>query len=97
MGRPLWLQEQNSVPGSTNRFLSRFAERAYVAFAQGAEFLSRAKRVEVLPNPVRAEIFGHGEPAAMPKTTRASDWIRPTNSPSSFSEEAVEPPASTTR
>ncbi len=56
MGKPLWLQEQNSVPGSTNRFLSRFAERAYVAFAQGAEFLSRAKRVEVLPNPVREEI-----------------------------------------
>ena len=25
LGRPLWLQEQNSVPGSTNRFLSRFA------------------------------------------------------------------------
>ncbi|HKI83473.1 MAG TPA: undecaprenyldiphospho-muramoylpentapeptide beta-N-acetylglucosaminyltransferase [Candidatus Krumholzibacteria bacterium] len=57
MGRPLWLQEQNSVPGSTNRFLSRFAERAYVAFEQGAEYLGRAKHVEVLPNPVRAEIL----------------------------------------
>jgi UDP-N-acetylglucosamine--N-acetylmuramyl-(pentapeptide) pyrophosphoryl-undecaprenol N-acetylglucosamine transferase len=57
MGKPLWLQEQNSVPGSTNRFLSRFAERAYVAFEQGAQYLSRAKHVEILPNPVRAEIL----------------------------------------
>jgi UDP-N-acetylglucosamine--N-acetylmuramyl-(pentapeptide) pyrophosphoryl-undecaprenol N-acetylglucosamine transferase len=54
--RPLWLQEQNSVPGSTNRFLSRFAERAFVAFEEAKAPLSRARRVEQLPNPVRGEI-----------------------------------------
>jgi len=57
LGRPLWLQEQNSVPGSTNRFLSRFAERAYVAFAEGMPALRRARRVEQMPNPVRPEIL----------------------------------------
>lgn len=56
LGRPLWLQEQNSVPGSTNRFLSRFAERAYVAFEEAKTPLSRAGRVEQMPNPVRAAI-----------------------------------------
>ncbi len=55
--RPLWLQEQNAVPGVTNRFLARFAERAYVAFEGAAGALSRARRVEVLPNPVRREIL----------------------------------------
>jgi UDP-N-acetylglucosamine--N-acetylmuramyl-(pentapeptide) pyrophosphoryl-undecaprenol N-acetylglucosamine transferase len=53
LGRPLWLQEQNSVAGSTNRWLARFAERAYVAFPQAVDGVGRAKRVEVLPNPVR--------------------------------------------
>jgi len=57
MGRPLWLQEQNAVPGATNRFLSRFAERAYVGFAEAKAALSRAGRVELLPNPVRREIL----------------------------------------
>lgn len=57
LGRPLWLQEQNSIPGSTNRFLARFAERAYVAFEEGMAALRRAERVEQLPNPVRREIF----------------------------------------
>jgi len=55
--RPLWLQEQNAVPGTTNRFLSRFAERAYVGFEEAVAALSRARRVEVLPNPVREEIL----------------------------------------
>jgi UDP-N-acetylglucosamine--N-acetylmuramyl-(pentapeptide) pyrophosphoryl-undecaprenol N-acetylglucosamine transferase len=57
LGRPLWLQEQNSVPGSTNRFLSRFAERVYCAFAEAKGSLRRAARVEELPNPVRASLY----------------------------------------
>lgn len=61
LGRPLWLQEQNSVPGSTNRFLSRFAERAYCAFAEAKDSLRRASRVEELPNPVRASLYGLAE------------------------------------
>lgn len=56
LGRPLWIQEQNSVPGSTNRFLSRFAERAYCAFTEAEPALSRARRVVQVGNPVRAEL-----------------------------------------
>lgn len=54
--RALWLQEQNSVPGSTNRWLSRFAERVFAAFDAARPALARAGRVDVLPNPVRAEL-----------------------------------------
>lgn len=53
LGRPLWLQEQNSVPGSTNRALSRWAECAWVAFEAARPALARARRVELAPNPVR--------------------------------------------
>jgi UDP-N-acetylglucosamine--N-acetylmuramyl-(pentapeptide) pyrophosphoryl-undecaprenol N-acetylglucosamine transferase len=60
MGIPLWLQEQNSAPGSTNRVLSRRAERAYVAF-RGARASLQARELVDLPNPVRAGVRGAGE------------------------------------
>ena len=53
LGIPLWLQEQNSAPGSTNRVLARFAERAYVAFAPARAALAAAKQIVESPNPVR--------------------------------------------
>ena len=52
---PLWVQEQNSAPGSTNRVLARRAERAYVAFS-GARATLGAREVVELPNPVRARV-----------------------------------------
>lgn len=64
LGRPLWLQEQNSVPGSTNRALSRWAECAWVAFPAARAALARARRVELAPNPVRPALReSRGEPA----------------------------------
>ncbi len=55
LGTPLWLQEQNSAPGSTNRILARRAERAYVAFAGARESLAPAEVID-MPNPVRAGV-----------------------------------------
>lgn len=56
LGVPLWLQEQNSAPGSTNRILARFAERAYVAFAPARQALAAAGSLHDAPNPVRRDI-----------------------------------------
>lgn len=56
LGVPLWLQEQNSAPGSTNRVLARFAERAYVAFDPARTTLAAAKSIHDAPNPVREVI-----------------------------------------
>lgn len=64
LGRPLWLQEQNSVPGSTNRLLSRFAERAYCAFADAMEALRRAGTQVELSNPVRESLYEIPEASA---------------------------------
>lgn len=62
--RPVWIQEQNAMPGSTNRLLSRLAERVYVAFDEARGRLPRARRVETLPNPVRAAILASAGVAA---------------------------------
>ncbi len=56
LGVPLWLQEQNSAPGSTNRVLARFAERAYVAFEPAGRLLAAAREIREAPNPVRASV-----------------------------------------
>ncbi len=62
--RPVWIQEQNAVPGSTNRVLARFAERIYVAFEEARGAFARAHAVERLPNPVRSSILrSAGQPS----------------------------------
>jgi UDP-N-acetylglucosamine--N-acetylmuramyl-(pentapeptide) pyrophosphoryl-undecaprenol N-acetylglucosamine transferase len=49
---PLALQEQNSVPGMTNRFLGRFARRVFVGFDDAARLFPRGRSVAT-GNPVR--------------------------------------------
>ena len=55
LGVPLFLQEQNSVPGRSNRLLARRAVRVFAGFAGAASFLPPG-RTEVTGNPVRSEI-----------------------------------------
>jgi UDP-N-acetylglucosamine--N-acetylmuramyl-(pentapeptide) pyrophosphoryl-undecaprenol N-acetylglucosamine transferase len=52
---PLFLQEQNSVPGRSNRFLARHAVRVFAGFAGAVPFFPPGK-AEVTGNPVRAEV-----------------------------------------
>ncbi len=52
---PLFLQEQNSVPGRSNRFLARRAVRVFAGFAGATKYFPPGK-VEVTGNPVRAEV-----------------------------------------
>jgi UDP-N-acetylglucosamine--N-acetylmuramyl-(pentapeptide) pyrophosphoryl-undecaprenol N-acetylglucosamine transferase len=58
---PLYLHEQNSIVGLTNRILSRFATRSYFAFPDAA---TKIPRSEYLGNPVREEIAAIDEPDA---------------------------------
>jgi len=50
---PLFLHEQNSVAGLTNRLFSRFARQIFTAFP---DVLSTCERVLLIGNPVRREI-----------------------------------------
>lgn len=56
LGIPLFLQEQNTIPGKVNRLLSRFAEGAFVQWPL-MRGLHRRCRVEVVGNPIRSELF----------------------------------------
>jgi UDP-N-acetylglucosamine--N-acetylmuramyl-(pentapeptide) pyrophosphoryl-undecaprenol N-acetylglucosamine transferase len=51
---PTFLHEQNSVPGRTNRFASRFVKEVFVTFPAAAEFLRDAAPVGM---PTRREVF----------------------------------------
>ena len=52
---PLFLQEQNAVPGRANRMLARLARKIYAGFAGAASYFPPG-RTEVAGNPVRREI-----------------------------------------
>ena len=59
LGVPVVLQEQNTVPGLTNRLLGRIARRIFIAFEPARRFFPAA-RVVLAGNPVRAEALGAG-------------------------------------
>ena len=52
LGYPTAIQEQNSLPGFTNRVLGRLVKRVFVAFDDAAARFARRK-VRFLGNPVR--------------------------------------------
>jgi len=59
LGIPVCLQEQNSLPGITNRLLARVARRIYTSFSESNHHFP-AKKVMLAGNPVRDEIITLG-------------------------------------
>ncbi|MES9956162.1 MAG: undecaprenyldiphospho-muramoylpentapeptide beta-N-acetylglucosaminyltransferase [Sedimenticola sp.] len=59
-GIPLVIHEQNAIPGMTNQFLARFANRVLEAFPGSFE---KKRNAEVTGNPVREEIASIADPA----------------------------------
>ncbi|PWH85865.1 undecaprenyldiphospho-muramoylpentapeptide beta-N-acetylglucosaminyltransferase [Brumimicrobium oceani] len=55
LGIPTLIQEQNSYPGKTNKFLSKKATKVCVAY-DGLESFFPAQKIEITGNPVRAEV-----------------------------------------
>ncbi len=61
---PVVLQEQNSVPGLTNRLLARVADEVHLAFSESRGWFARKDRLKLSGNPVRREILsGERRPA----------------------------------
>jgi len=63
MGRPLLLQEQNSVPGIANRWLARIADEVHLSFVEARSYFDRKDNLKVSGNPVRQHILS-GDPSA---------------------------------
>ncbi len=55
-GVPIVLQEQNSVPGRANRFLSRWASEVHVHFAESRRYFKDRGKLRLSGNPVRVKI-----------------------------------------
>ena len=53
---PTAVQEQNAVPGFTNRVLGRFVNAVFLAFESAARFFPQ-KKVHVIGNPIRRKLM----------------------------------------
>ena len=63
-GRPLILQEQNSIPGLSNRWLARIADEVHLSFVEARSYFKRKDNLKVSGNPVRAYILSGERTAA---------------------------------
>lgn len=52
---PLFIQEQNSYPGVTNRLLSKYADKIFTAFNDASNFLP-SEKIVLTGNPIRSGI-----------------------------------------
>lgn len=64
LGVPLFVQEQNSFPGVTNRMLAKHAKRVYTAFDDAKRYFSGSD-VMLYGNPVRSHMAVASRPAAL--------------------------------
>ena len=55
--RPLILQEQNSIPGVANRYLSRLADEVHLSFVEARSYFTRKDHLKVTGNPIRAHVL----------------------------------------
>lgn len=76
LGRPLLLQEQNSVPGLANRWLARLADEVHLSFVEARSYFPRRDHLKVSGNPIRAHILSGDRAAALREFGLASG--RPT-------------------
>lgn len=52
-GRPVLIQEQNSIPGLANRLLARIAVEVHLSFVEARSYFSRKDNLKITGNPVR--------------------------------------------
>lgn len=57
LGIPTIIHEQNSIPGLTNKFLSRYVDRIGICFEEAREFFPKEK-VVMTGNPRASEVLG---------------------------------------
>ena len=60
---PLYVHEQNQIPGITNRVLAKFARRVLCGFPGSFERGGNGSRLTYIGNPVRAEIIAIDAPS----------------------------------
>lgn len=56
---PCCIQEQNALPGVTNRILARFADRVFLGYREAAKYFAGNARLAYTGNPIRGEILSY--------------------------------------
>ncbi|MCH6552621.1 MAG: glycosyltransferase, partial [Acidobacteria bacterium] len=56
VGVPVFLLEQNVIPGKANKMLSRWATEIYAQWEESKQYFVRPERVRVMGNPVRVAV-----------------------------------------
>jgi UDP-N-acetylglucosamine--N-acetylmuramyl-(pentapeptide) pyrophosphoryl-undecaprenol N-acetylglucosamine transferase len=64
LGRPLLLQEQNSIPGLANRMLARIADEVHLSFVEARSYFARKDHLKVSGNPIRSYVLSGDRGAA---------------------------------
>ncbi|MDR1701495.1 MAG: undecaprenyldiphospho-muramoylpentapeptide beta-N-acetylglucosaminyltransferase [Sporomusaceae bacterium] len=73
---PSLIQEQNAVPGVTNRILGRFATKIALGYEEAVHyFAAQRKKVVVTGNPIREEILAAQREEALAKLELAPDKL----------------------
>jgi UDP-N-acetylglucosamine--N-acetylmuramyl-(pentapeptide) pyrophosphoryl-undecaprenol N-acetylglucosamine transferase len=63
-GIPAVIQEQNSVPGSTNRWLNLIANQVHISFVESRNYFRRRNNLKVSGNPIRRSLIRQDRDAA---------------------------------
>lgn len=56
-GIPVVVQEQNSVPGATNRWLNLIADEVHISFVESRNYFRRRNNLKVTGNPIRRSLL----------------------------------------
>ncbi len=62
---PTCIQEQNALPGVTNKILSRYVKKVFLGYQEAARYLPAKTTVEYTGNPVREEILAKNRKVAI--------------------------------
>jgi UDP-N-acetylglucosamine--N-acetylmuramyl-(pentapeptide) pyrophosphoryl-undecaprenol N-acetylglucosamine transferase len=54
---PTLIQEQNSYPGISTRFLAHFVHKVCLSYSESVEYFSSPKKLKVIGNPVREDLI----------------------------------------
>ena len=58
-GIPCCIQEQNAMPGVTNKILSRYVRKVFLGYKEGGKYFHGKAELEYTGNPIRSEILQH--------------------------------------
>ncbi|MDO4179334.1 MAG: undecaprenyldiphospho-muramoylpentapeptide beta-N-acetylglucosaminyltransferase [Phascolarctobacterium sp.] len=64
-GIPACIQEQNAMPGVTNKILARFVKKVFLGYEAGRKYFAGSSEKIYTGNPIRTEILEHEKNAAL--------------------------------